>query len=267
MQMGMKEIRLREMEQYVFDHDTVSMEELSGHFDISMNTVRSDVAQLVKKGTIRKIYGGVCSNQKNGLIPFDERKTKNALFKETIGRVAAGLVKDGDIIYIDSGTTTMYMIDYMESLRGVTILTHSLNVIMRAIPCPNLNVICLPGTLERATNSVISLDSVRILEQYNIGKAFMASSGVTVNGTITNSSPLEFEIKKAAIHSSSKSYLVMDSTKFGKSALMSYAHLKDMDKVISDENMPPEFLKLCSQMGVGTLLGKVNEKSNISNEF
>ena len=48
MQMGMKEIRLREMEQYVFDHDTVSMEELSGHFDISMNTVRSDVAQLVK---------------------------------------------------------------------------------------------------------------------------------------------------------------------------------------------------------------------------
>ncbi len=233
--MGIKTFRLRDMEQYILEKDTVTMEELKEHFKISMNTTRLDVAQLVEKGMVRKVYGGVCSVHKNSLIPFEEREEKNKNAKMTVGREAAELVDDGDIIYVDSGTTTMYLLDYLGDKKDVTILTNNLNAINRSLPFYNLNVISLPGTLERKTNSFVSADTVRTIERYNINKAFMASSGLSETGIITTSSPLEFEIKKAAMENSNYKYLMIDSTKFGKSALLTFATVNDMSRIVIDK--------------------------------
>ncbi len=258
--MGMKSIRIKQMEQYILERDLVSMEELRGKFGISMNTVRLDVAQLVNKGVIRKVYGGVCSNQKGNLIPFEERQARNIQGKIAVGKAAAGLVEEGDIIYIDSGTTTMYLVDYLLSCNSVTVITNNLNVINRAVAIPNINVISLPGTLERKTNSFASADTVRALEKYNIRKSFMASSGITQGGMITNSSPLEYEIKKAAIAVSAKSYLMIDSSKYGKSGMLTYADTAEMDKVIVDENVNPNLLALLEKRNVSTVIAPLSEE-------
>lgn len=250
----MKSIRLKKMEEYILEHDLVSMDKLRDTFKISMNTVRLDVAYLVDKGTVRKIYGGVSSNISNNLIPFEERQTKNSLEKRCIGKAGAALVEDGDIIYIDSGTTTMYIVDYLSDYNNITILTNSLNVINRAVLHPEINVISLPGTLERKTNSFVSVDTVRALEKYNVKKAFMASSGVSNTGMITNSSPPEYEIKKAAIANSQDVYLLVDSSKYGKSGMMTYADISDMSKVLVGKNTDTELLDLCERYGVETIL-------------
>lgn len=252
--MGMKSFRIRQMEQYILEHDLVSMDELRDTFDISMNTVRLDVAQLVSKGSIRKVYGGVCSNQKGNLVPFEERQTKNIQGKKSVGKAAALFVEDGDIIYIDSGTTTMFMIDYLEERSNVTVLTNNLNVINRAVSFPNITVICLPGILERKTNSFVSADTVRTLGKYNIKKAFMASSGIAESGIVTNSSPLEYEIKKAAITNSKEVYLLVDSTKYGKSAMLTYATIEEMNKVIVDNNVEAGLLELCDKNNVEVMV-------------
>lgn len=248
--MGMKTFRLRQMEQYILERDTVSMEELCAKFGISMNTARLDVAQLVNKGTVKKIYGGVCSDRANSLVPFEERRLRNIDGKRAAGRAAAEFVEDGEIIYIDSGSTTMYMVDYLEKRKNVTILTNNLNAVNRAVPFPELTVICLPGTLERKTNSFVSAETGRILERYNIQKAFMAAAGIAVTGSVTNSSPLEFEIKKAAIKNSEKAYLLVDSSKYGRTSLMTFANLSQMERIITDEGAGPEFIELCRQHNV-----------------
>ncbi|MGN0505609.1 MAG: DeoR/GlpR family DNA-binding transcription regulator [Lachnospiraceae bacterium] len=248
--MGMKTFRLRRMEQYVLEKDTVSMEELCREFGISMNTARLDVAQLVSKGSIKKVYGGVCSNRQNSLVPFEERKMKNSEKKRAVCKAAAELVEDGDIIYIDSGTTTMYLVDFLESRRNITILTHNLNAIMRAIPYPDLQVICLPGTLDRRTNSFVAADTGRVLERYNIKKAFIAAAGIAPNGDITNSSPMEFEIKRAAIENSSHVYLMVDSSKYGKTSLLTFASVGDMERIIADSGTDKGFVDLCAQNNV-----------------
>ncbi len=257
--MGMKSFRLRRMEQYVMEKENVSMEELCTEFGISMNTARLDVAQLVNKGSIKKVYGGVCSNRQNSLVPFEERKMKNNDRKRSICREAAKLVEDGDIIYIDSGTTTMYLVDFLENRKNITILTHNLNAIMRALPYPDMQIICLPGTLERKTNSFVSAETGRVLERYNIQKAFVAAAGVTVNGDVTNSSPLEFEVKKAALDNSSHVYLLVDSSKYAKSSLLTFAHISNMEKVIVDEEVDKTMLELCVQNGVDVQIVKVEE--------
>ena len=248
--MGMKSFRLRRMEQYILEKENVSMEELCAEFDVSMNTVRLDVASLVKKGSIKKVYGGVCSNRQNSLVPFEERKMKFSECKKAVCRAAAALVEDGDIIYVDSGTTTMYLTDYLDKHKNVTVLTNNLNVIMRAVPHENVQVICLPGILERKTNSFVSAETGKILARYNIKKAIVAATGVTENGDVTNSSSLEYEIKREAMRNSEKKYLLLDSSKYGKSALLTYAHLGDMDRVIADTEMSPELEVLCERYNV-----------------
>ena len=254
--MSMKSIRIKQMEEYILEHDLVSMEKLRDTFNISMNTVRLDVAHLVKKGTVRKIYGGVCSNQSKNLIPFEERQTKNSQEKKWVGKAGAKLIEDGDFVYIDSGSTTMYLMDYLGDCENVTIITNSLNVINRALLLPKINIISLPGTLERKTNSFVSADAVRALEKYNIKKAFMASSGISDTGMITNSSPPEYEIKKAAIANCQEVYLMIDSSKYGKSAMMTYAELSEINKIIVDYKANSELLQLCERYGVEVILAQ-----------
>jgi len=258
--MAMKSFRIKQMEEYILAHDLVSMEELRTTFDISMNTVRLDVAQLVSKGVIRKVYGGVSSNQKGNLIPFDERRLKNIQGKISVCKTAASLVEDGDIIFIDSGTTTMYVVDYLAEHKNVTVLTNNLNTINRAISLPDINVICLPGTLERKTNSFVSADTIRTFERYNIKKAFMASSGIDVNGMVTNASPLEYEIKKAAIDKCKEVYLLIDSSKYGKSGMLTYANVSDMSKVIVDSDVDAQLLELCEKNNVEVMIAQITDE-------
>lgn len=250
----MKLDRIKKMEDYILEHDLVSMEELRDTFRISMNTVRLDVAQLVEKGAIRKVYGGVCSKQKGNPIPYEERQSKNPQEKKRVGRAAAALVEDGDIIFIDSGTTTMCMVEYLAERKHVTVLTNSLDVINRALPLPDLHVIVLPGTLDRKTNSFVSTETVRSLEKYNIRKAFMASSGISQAGMVTNSSPLEFETKKAAIAGSQEVCLLVDASKFGKSAMLTYAALSEIDRVIVDDQADAGLIALCERNQVEVVM-------------
>ena len=248
--MAMKNFRLRKMEQYILEKESASMEELCSEFEISMNTARLDVAELVEKGTIKKVYGGVTANRENALVPFTEREMKNAAAKKSVCCMAASFVEDGDIIYIDSGTTAMYMVDYLKEKKNITVLTHNLNAITRAVPLSELNVFSLPGNLDRRNNSFVSADTARILERYNIKKAFIATAGVGADGTVTNSSPLEFEVKKAAMANAYEKYLLLDASKYGRTSLMTFAKLSDMTRVIVDSGITNDFRDYCAMNNV-----------------
>lgn len=255
--MAMKSYRLSRMEQYVIDKEHVSMEELCKVFDISINTARLDVAELCAKGSIKKVYGGVTSMKENALIPFEERKMTNSDLKRGICECAAGIVEDGDIIFIDSGSTTMYIPDFLRDKKNVTIITHNLNAIVRGIQFTDLEIYSLPGTLDRRTNSFVTADTAKTIARFNIKKAFIAAAGVSENGDISNSSPLEFEVKKAVLSHSAKKYLLVDSSKYGRSSLLNYAKIQDVNGVFTDFHIDHKFVEFCNQNKVSV---KISEK-------
>jgi DeoR family myo-inositol catabolism operon transcriptional repressor len=150
-----------------------------------------------------------------------------------IGKAAANYVEDGDIIFIDSGTTTIEMIEFIKS-KQVTIITNSLDFIVRALPHENLNVITAGGILERKTNSFGSLKYMDILNAYNINKAFMASTGVSLSNGVTNASPLESELKATVVNRSTEVFLLVDHDKFDKYGLMTYCRLEKIDYLVTD---------------------------------
>ncbi|MBD1381115.1 DeoR/GlpR family DNA-binding transcription regulator [Metabacillus arenae] len=228
----LKTKRIEQIQEYVLEHQTASLDELVKKFDVSKNTIRRDVQQLVERGEIKKVYGGVAVNHAT-LKTFNERQTRNQKQKEAIARAAANFVEDGDIIYIDSGTTTLEMVEYLQT-KHVTIITSNLDFITNSLPYHNLNVISTGGVLDRKTKSFVSFKNMDLLKAYNINKAFMASTAISITNGVTNSSPLESEIKQTVVRRSSEVYLLVDHYKFDKAALMTYCGLDEIDYIITD---------------------------------
>ena len=110
----MKDDRRKRIEALVSQRDTVTMEELRDAFGVSMNTVRSDVAYLVGTGAVEKIYGGVRAVQRQEVPLFTQRTQLRTEEKRRVARRAQELIEDGDTLYIDAGTTTMHLIDFLD---------------------------------------------------------------------------------------------------------------------------------------------------------
>lgn len=231
----MKENRLYKIEEYVRDHKSASLDELCAVFNVSKNTIRRDVSILVERTDIKKTYGGVTAPYNRIPPAFTDRLSVNMEIKKRIGSEAAKLVNDGDIIYIDSGTTTCQMIDFLKDRKDVVILTHSLDVINRALAYPNLTLISLSGQLNHTTYSFTGQTTIDVLKNYNITKAFMAANGLTLKNGATQSTSIEFAIKKEVVSRSSEIYVMIESHKFGNSDLLTYCPVEQIKAVITEK--------------------------------
>lgn len=238
----MKEDRISQLDDYIIEKERASIEELCNVFNVSKNTMRRDINQLAAQGKIKKVYGGIILTDKKTTEPFESREVKNKSAKLIIAQLASTLIEDGDIIYIDSGTTTMHMIPYLSEMKNVTIITNNLNVILNSLSYPNLNVISTGGTLFRRTNSFVEAGAVSSLKKYNISKAFLATTGVSIAKGITNSSSLEYDIKKYIVEHCDKKILLADHSKLGKVSLITYYDLKDIQVFISDQMPEQEYV-------------------------
>lgn len=244
----MKLRRIQKIEEYILDNNTVSLDKLTTVFNVSKNTIRRDINELVEKGTIRKVYGGVSANS-NSLVPFDTRQIKNIYSKSLIAEEAAKLVADGDIIFVDSGTTTLNLADFLKPKKNITVISNNLNFINKCVKYENLNVISTGGNLIRKANSFVGSDTIELLKKYNINKAFMASTGISINNGVTNSSMQEYEIKKLVVQKSHSVCILVDHSKFGVSSLMTYCSMDNVDYIVTDkkpENTYVEFIESSS---------------------
>ena len=244
----MKSRRLEEMNQYITEHGFAGMDELQTVFGVSINTIRRDVAELIVEGKVQKVYGGVRSKGP-ALIPYEIRSSDASHLKEMIGLRAASFVREGDIIFIDSGTTTLWMMEALKNKENITIVTNNIEVMFRALEQTNIRLIVLPGELHRKTHSLTGEETVQDLARFNIHTAFMAATGISENG-VTNSSPMEYEIKKMAIERSRRTVLMVTGDKFGVTSLLTYAGLDDLDTVITDSSMPDRYRHLLTERGI-----------------
>lgn len=238
--------RIDNIIEFVYKNKNVTLDQICDNFNISKSTVRRDLSEILKDSNLQKTYGGITlknkSDNRKYLTSFNERNIENIDKKLAISKKAATIVEDNDIIFIDSGTTTFYMADYLDKINNLTILTNNLEVIFRAAKYKNINLISLSGTLNRETLSFVGATSISTIQNFNMSKAFMATTGFSILNGVTNSSPLESDIKRTVISKSSKIILLADSSKFNSVSLMTYCDLEDIDILITDK-MPDKEIK------------------------
>lgn len=259
MKREMKAVRIKQMERYIIENGFVSIEQLCEAFNISKNTARADVAELVEKGMVEKKYGGV-----EAVIPavsatFNERKISNITAKEKIGREASKLLEEGDVVYIDSGTTTSCILDASNNIpENITIITNNFDVIKKAEKYPGMTVIVLAGKLERKTNSFIGVETIEGIRQFNFTKSFLGTTGVSEGGELSNSTLIEAKIKERVIQNSQETYLMADVGKVGKSLMVRFASLKNLNGWICDDGNLELVHEMEERLAIRAIISKKN---------
>lgn len=250
----MKENRMNELVDYVSIKKNVSLENLAEKFNVSIFTIRRDIDELSKRGILIKHYGSVSISDKpvNTPVKFIERNTLNLKEKTKIGEIAAQQVNDGDIIFIDAGTTTMSMCDYLKD-KKITLITNNIYIILKMYNVANINLFVLGGEVDNRTNSIIGIQAINYLKNYSIDKAFIGTTGISIDHGLTNYTAIEAEIKKICIEISKKSYILVDTSKFDQSSLVKYAKLTDVSAIVSSSALPQPYTEYCQNNGIEIL--------------
>jgi DeoR family myo-inositol catabolism operon transcriptional repressor len=242
----MKEALKQRIHSYIEQHQQVPLIELSHTFHISMSTVRRYIEQLVADGVCTKYYGGVRSTRTGTPITLTISQDPLESQKRHIAEVAASYINHQDIVYIDSGSTTRYIPEYLPKDITLTIITNNYWAIQAAFALPNCTIISLPGKLNRTTFSYISEESASYLASFNIHKAFLACTGITISDGATNTYPEEHATKALAARKAKETFLLADHRKFGISTLMTYCQLQDITTIITDTQVPKDFAEACN---------------------
>lgn len=255
----MKIDRINKICKLIKEVHSISIDDLCATFNVSKNTIRRDISELEKNGVIKKIYGGIVLQESSNTSPepFTSRKIKHPQEKQKIAKIASTLVNDGDIIYIDSGTTTMHMIPYLATKKNITIITTSVHVINASLQYDNFNIIATGGSLYKPSLAFVGPSVLNCLKKYNISKAFMASTGISIEKGATNASPLECEIKKFLMQKECQKILVVDNSKLDVASLMTYANLSDFNCVIMDQDPSAKYVTYFKKNNI-TLLSELN---------
>lgn len=250
----MKEKRIHQVADYIQSMGVVSMEELCEHFAISMSTLRRDINILLSQNLVQKVYGGVAANEQS-LVPFENRNVINKSEKSLIAKNAAQLIDSNELIFIDSGTTTRDILKFLPSnVQKLTILTNNLDIINDVADRPDISLLVLGNIFKHSTRSFVGNDTVDIINKYNINKAFMAATAVSIENGLTNSDIQEYEIKKRIVKKAHQTYLLADASKFDRATLLTYAQLNDIDGIVTSKSMPDRYHAYFKENNIKVLL-------------
>ncbi|MBR7082170.1 MAG: DeoR/GlpR transcriptional regulator [Oscillospiraceae bacterium] len=245
--------RLNSIEKYVIKHKTASLEELASSFGVSMNTIRRDVKQLLDRGALQKVYGGVSiKTEPLGQVfqPFAQRSSRNVNEKELIGKLAASLVDDGSSLFLDAGSTTPHILPHLSEKSDITVITHSLTAMCEAAKYPNLSAIALGGLYYQHTSSYVGISTLDALEKMRINTVFIAATGVSTDHGVTNSTYLEAEVKRKVVKCGSRVVLMADHTKFDRSSPITFCDFSDLYCLVTDRMPPKEYVEVLKSNNV-----------------
>lgn len=220
--------------------ESVDIAEIAAKFEVSTMTIRRDLNVFAKQGLVTMNYGGASLNRGTAVEPSFEVKTSHMIdTKQKIAKAAADLVKEGDAIILDCGTTTLQMVRYLLH-KKITILTNSWPVANYLNGNTKVKLILAPGEYISDSAGVFSGITADFFHNYHADKVFIGTYGFDKQCGATVSELFDAEIKRALINGAKERYLLADSSKFGRKYFATHAELSAFDCIFTDEGIGEE---------------------------
>ncbi len=236
----------------------VEIKELKEKLNVSEMTIRRDLSLLAQDNIVKLIPGGAIrkppfeTEEEHYLISHEETVRTNE--KINIGQKACSLIHPNDTIILDIGSTTEYVARFIREDVPVTILCYTVNILAEIYRKPSCNVI-FPGGYMHANELMFeSSEGISLIRRTRADKAFISAAGVHAELGVTTVYPYELETKRAIMQSAKTRILVVDSSKFGKTRSVYFADLKDFNVVITDAEIPPEYVQRIGALGIELLI-------------
>lgn len=237
----------------------VDVKELSERFGISEMTIRRDLNFLANEYNITRTHGGAILREDQPvvrMISFDEDRIINKDAKEKIGAMAAKLIAPRQRIFVDAGSTTRPLLNYIsDDLRAVIVCNH-LKVAEQALQFPNLSVIMLGGDLIRFTSCSSGPVAEEQIRKYQLDAAFIGAAAIGTDGKFYDGYSPEARVKSAIFEVAKKIYMMVDSSKLNTYDLNEFGRLSQVAAVITDSGIDKEGENLLRRHNVEIIIAE-----------
>ncbi|WP_223591741.1 DeoR/GlpR family DNA-binding transcription regulator [Neobacillus bataviensis] len=246
---------------------SVKVSDLVELLHVSEETIRRDLVRLEKAGIAEKNYGGAILIEDAANVPVvppvDERKRQYSLEKELIGRAAASLVKEGQIIILDAGSTTWFVGKHLPANASLTVITNAINVAEECSKDETASIYLLGGELRRNSMSLVGPQAETELKKYSADFVFLGTSGISLRQGFTSSDLFEAEIKRGMVSAGQKIVVVADHSKLEKAGLTTFCNFEETDIFITSDLTDKKILKEIEDRGVQVIVAPLSEETII----
>jgi len=218
----------------------IDVASLSERFGVCKETIRRDLRGIEKDGSIKRTHGGavidLAAPRAQAEFPISVREIQRQEEKLVICRRAASMIEDGDTVFMDNSSTTLYIIRYIPMDIQVCIITNSLKILLEAVRVrnPNLQFICLGGEFKESNMSFSGAIPQRIAKDYFPSRAFMSCASISEQQMLTDSSAAEVDTKRMMIERSQGVVILADYTKFSRMGQVFLADFTSIDCIVTD---------------------------------
>ncbi len=249
----MKRERIEEIAELLDKRGKLSLSQLEKHFpDVSQMTLRRDLFQLEQDGKIIRIRGGAMSVrelEKTSAGPYTKKTTIHTSEKITIAQKAAELVDESRTIFIDGGTTALYLAKELPD-KHYTIFTNGIAVATELAKKKNVVVSLLGGQVVKENLSTASSFSSLYFTDTNFELAIISASAFTPESGFSCSSQLEAEFLRVVCKKAKSVYMMLDSSKIGKIKAHTFARVEDINVLLTDADFPSDLKEDFKKMDI-----------------
>lgn len=211
------------------DTGKIEIESFAAELNVSPMTIRRDLTLLEEQGMAHRTHGGaVLHDGLLGEIPYNTKEISNRTEKRRIGLEAASLIKDGEVILLDAGTTTIEVARALKDIQNLTVITNDLKIALELSESSEVKVFCLGGQVQNGLGAIYGSTAQDFLTNIRVNTCFLASSSVDFDWGISSPTIEKANLKKEMIRIADQIVLVADHSKFYKK---SFARIEDVDVI------------------------------------
>ncbi len=258
-------LRREQIHRLVDERGFVRVAELRDAFGVSGVTARADLDVLVGEGAVQRVHGGavpahggVGAGRPVRESSFEEALASSVMPKQEIGELAASLVRSGQSVILDVGTTTLAIARALRArtdLIDVVIITNGLSIALELEPAiPRFTVIVTGGSLRPLQHSLVEPLAATVLSQVHADLAFIGCNGVDAENGVTNINLPEAGVKTLMLAAAARAIVVADASKLGQVHLGRVGPLDAFDTLVTDAAADPQLLARLREAGLTVLL-------------
>jgi DeoR/GlpR family transcriptional regulator of sugar metabolism len=228
---------------------SVSIAELARFFGVSRETIRRDMKSLAKRGQLGLVHGGATLFEATE-PDLTLRTRENAAGKAAIARAAASLVRDGMVVFLDCGTTTLAIAQALGGFQRLTICTTSLPIALHLCRQPQMRVHILGGEIDPSLEAATGIDAIEAITRFRVDIAFVGAGGLSPEGEVTDFTREGAEQRSRVAAAAAQTYFVLDSSKFGRLTPLRIPRFESAAAIISDAAPPAPMREALERRGL-----------------
>jgi DeoR/GlpR family transcriptional regulator of sugar metabolism len=246
--------RQAQIRQLAKEKRQVTVTELSSFFGVSEATIRRDLEDLDGQGLQRTHGGAVWVEQAMKEPPIMQRLPEQAENKRRIGRAAAGLVKDGQTIFLGSGTTPLEIARQLPKSLHLTVISNSLAVVNELADSPNVELVVVGGLFRHSELSMIGHPAEMVVREFRADKVFLGMRAIDIRQGFTNDYMPEILTDRAILAIGSEVIVVSDHTKFGRVSSVFVSPVTAAHIIITDSEISSEIASEIRELGIRLMI-------------